>query len=133
MMPMHELNLLLQTASSSAQRRTVCSRACYVSYRTLIGVCGPVGFDPDHRDPTAQRRATMHQRLFEFLRQSDATVQRNVGRTRIQRLFDLRIKADYRFRLPATNAEAQDAVHLAQDIHDWIADAGLPSQFSQRP
>ena len=130
---MDELDLLLKSATSSSQRRTVCSRAYYVSFRLLIGVCWPVGFDPDHIDRTAERRMSVHRRLFEFLRQSDVVALRNVGRTRIERLFDLRIKADDRFRLPVTSAEAQDAVHLARDIHDWIADAGLPSQFSQRP
>jgi hypothetical protein len=97
MTPLEEVETLLGAAVSSSQRRTVVSRAYYVSFRRLVAIATPIGFDQDAQDPGPGRRRSVHRRLFDFLQSSNVPVLRKIGASVVESLWDLRVKADYRF------------------------------------
>ena len=129
MTPLEELEELFSAADSKSKFRTVISRAYYVSFRRLVGVATVAGFDQDAQDMGPGRRRSVHRRLFDFLQSSPVPVLQKIGRVVIESLHDLRVKADYKFLVPITRPEAQEALLMAQDIDDWITDAGLKSAF----
>lgn len=97
------------------------SRAYYVSFARLIGVCTPLGFQQSMKDA----KSGVHARLREFLWVSHVPVLKTIGRSRLGTLYELRIRADYRFSVPITKIHALEAVQLAEDIDDWLTDAAL--------
>ena len=126
MTPIEEVQALHERATTATERRTVVSRAYYSSFRRLVQISSKYGFDQNAVDPPeVKKKRSVHRRLFDFLRASDKSVLQRIGQDRIEDLYYMRIKADYRFVVSVTKPEADEAVLLALDIEDWIAEAEL--------
>lgn len=125
--PLEEVEELFSSAQTSSMRRTVISRAYYVSFRSLVGVATLEGFKQNVIPQPNKKFQSVHRRLFDMLRGSRVPVLVKIGRILIEPLWDLRVKADYRFSSPVTKSEAEEAVFMARNVEDWITEAGLKS------
>ncbi|MEQ8964418.1 MAG: hypothetical protein RID91_01215 [Azospirillaceae bacterium] len=101
-----------------ARRRTIVSRAYYAAYHQMRRIAGSADLDGPR-----QRSTGIHRSFITFLIRSDDLTLARLGR-RLDRLYDARIKADYRLDRPVQPGQELGALKDAERLIEAATAAG---------